>query len=157
MALGLTWWLQAPSILVFWRKQRHVGLVTPLAAICSSFCANSGRAIWREAHRRKRRTLLDIWCVADSVWVILQTCLFKLLGSSVSTELGCMTILVLWLVGGLVETFDLNEKMPDSVSDGWRLLHFGFQVRVNVDVMHGWISGALGLDRNGFNDADLFW
>ena len=42
-----------------------------------------------------------------------------------------MTILM------LVETFDLNGKMPDSESDGWRLLRFGFQMRVNVDVMHG--------------------
>ena len=44
----------------------------------------------------------------------------------------------------------------DSVSDGWRLLRFGFQMKSSMGALHEWISSALGLVCSGFNDAIPF-
>ena len=40
--------------------------------------------------------------------------------------------------------------MPDSVSDGWRLLRFGSQVQVNVDGMHDLVFWRFGFGLQWF-------
>ena len=46
--------------------------------------------------------------------------------------------------------------LSHSVSDGWRLLRFGFEMRSNVGALHEWMSGALGLECIGFNWCNFF-